>query len=69
MTRSSPGPIFPQVVLKKEVAEHYISMGLISAALRSLEELELWDALITCYRLLDKKHLAGELIHRRLEVR
>ena len=43
-------------------------MGFISAALKSLEELELWDALITCYRLLDKKHLAEELIQRRLKV-
>lgn len=33
-----------------------------------LEALELWDALITCYRLLAKKALAEELIQRRLGI-
>ena len=55
--------------MKKEVAEQYISMGCIGAALKTLEELELWDSLITCYRLLEKKNMAEELIQRRLLVR
>ncbi|GAX73776.1 hypothetical protein CEUSTIGMA_g1227.t1 [Chlamydomonas eustigma] len=60
---------FPlNVIMKKEIAEQYISMGFIGAALKSLEELELWDSLITCYRLLEKKNLAEELIARRLKV-
>ena len=44
-------------------------MGCIGAALKTLEELELWDSLITCYRLLEKKNMAEELIQRRLLVR
>ena len=56
-----PPPLPAQVILKKEVAEQYISMGFIGAALKTLEELELWDSLITCYRLLEKKNMVWML--------
>ncbi|KAG2495053.1 hypothetical protein HYH03_006983 [Edaphochlamys debaryana] len=59
---------FPlQVSLKREAAEHYVSMGLVGAALRVFEALEAWDAAITCYRLAGKRQLAEELVRRRLE--
>lgn len=38
------------------------------AALVELEALELWDALIACYRLLGKKPLAETLIQKRLDI-
>ena len=39
------------------------------AAIQTFEELELWDSLVTCYRLLQKKNLAEEVVQRRLKVR
>ncbi|GIM17240.1 hypothetical protein Vretimale_19748, partial [Volvox reticuliferus] len=60
---------FPlQVKLRREAAEHYVSMGLVGAAIRVFESLELWDSALTCYRLLGKKALAEELVRRRLAV-
>jgi hypothetical protein len=41
---------------------------LTGAALRIFEALEMWDALIVCYRLLEKKSLAEEVVRRRLKV-
>jgi hypothetical protein len=38
------------------------------AALKIFEALEMWDQLIVCYRLLDKKQVAQELVLARLQV-
>lgn len=38
------------------------------AALKIFEGLEMWDQLIVCYRLLDKKQVAQELVLTRLKV-
>lgn len=38
------------------------------AALGIYEELQLWDALVVCYRLLDKRSAAEDLLKRRLKV-
>lgn len=59
---------FPlQVTLKKELGEAYVSMGLVGEAMQLFEQLELWDELIICYRLLDQKVAAEQLIRNRLE--
>ncbi len=55
-------------LLRKELAEQYIGMGLVGAALRVFEELGMWDQLILCYQLLDKRQVARELIQQRLKV-
>ncbi|CAL5228170.1 g11251 [Coccomyxa viridis] len=55
-------------VLRKELGEQLVAAGLVGAAMTLFEELELWDALILCYRLLQKNVQAEELVHRRLEV-
>ena len=54
--------------LRKELGEQLIAAGLVGVAMALFEELELWDALILCYRLLEKNVQAEELVHRRLEV-
>ncbi len=56
------------LVLRKELGEQLVAAGLVGAAMTLFEELELWDALILCYRLLQKNVQAEELVHRRLEV-
>ncbi|KAJ8425179.1 hypothetical protein Cgig2_010788 [Carnegiea gigantea] len=53
-------------VLRKEYGELLVSCGLVGEALKIFEELELWDNLIYCYRLLEKKAAAVELIKTRL---
>ncbi|WIA10643.1 hypothetical protein OEZ85_010823 [Tetradesmus obliquus] len=58
-------PLWP--LLRKELAELYIAMGFVGAALRIFEGLEMWDQLILCYRLLDKKQVAQELVLQRLQ--
>ena len=59
---------FPlRVSLRKELGEAFVALGLVGAALPLFESLELWDNLIVCYRLLDKKIAAEQLIQRRLE--
>lgn len=53
-------------LLRKEYGELLISRGLIGEALKIFEDLELWDNLIYCYCLLEKKSAAVELIKARL---
>jgi len=60
---------FPlRVSLRKELGEAFVTLGLVGAALPLFENLELWDNLIVCYRLLDKKVAAEQLVKNRLEV-
>lgn len=53
-------PTFPAV--RKEYADLLVSCGLIGEALKVYEDLELWDNLIYCYRVLEKKSAAVDLI-------
>ncbi|KAL8139663.1 hypothetical protein V2J09_005684 [Rumex salicifolius] len=61
------GVYIPTVpALRKEYGELLVSLGMIGEALNIFEDLELWDNLIYCYRLLEKKAAAVELIKQRL---
>ncbi|OIS97025.1 PREDICTED: tetratricopeptide repeat protein 27 homolog isoform X1 [Nicotiana attenuata] len=55
--------------LRKEYADLLVSCGLIGEAVKVYEELELWDNLIYCYRLMEKKAAAVELIKSQLSER
>ncbi|PRQ55001.1 putative 43kDa postsynaptic protein [Rosa chinensis] len=52
--------------LRKEYGELCVRCGLIGEAVKIFEDLELWDNLIFCYSLLEKKAAAVELIKTRL---
>lgn len=52
--------------LRKEHGELLISCGLMGEAITIFESLELWDNLIYCYCLLEKKAAAVQLIKKRL---
>ncbi|KAK1437672.1 hypothetical protein QVD17_03468 [Tagetes erecta] len=52
--------------LRKEYADLLVSCGLIGEAVKTYENLELWDNVIFCYRLLEKKAASVELINTRL---
>ncbi|GBG74831.1 hypothetical protein CBR_g19343 [Chara braunii] len=51
-----------------ELGEQMVSSGLIGSALRIFEEMELWDSLINCYRLLGKTAQGTALVTERLKV-
>ncbi|KAK2445164.1 Protein prenylyltransferase superfamily protein [Trifolium repens] len=55
--------------LRKEYGELLVRCGLIGEAIKEFEDLELWDNLIYCYNLLEKKATAVELIRKRLSER
>ncbi|XP_061376118.1 uncharacterized protein LOC133318158 [Gastrolobium bilobum] len=55
--------------LKKEHGELLVRCGLIGEAVKVFEDLELWDNLIYCYSLLEKKASAVELIRKCLSER
>ncbi|KAH0744957.1 hypothetical protein KY290_032950 [Solanum tuberosum] len=55
--------------LRKEYGDLLVSCGLIGEAVKVYEDLELWDNLIYCYRLMEKKAAAVELIKARLSER
>ncbi|KAL4569426.1 hypothetical protein LXL04_025062 [Taraxacum kok-saghyz] len=57
-------PTFP--TLRKEYADLLVSSGLIGEAVKTYEALELWDNVIFCYRLLQKKAASVDLINTRL---
>ncbi|PHT24795.1 hypothetical protein CQW23_35537 [Capsicum baccatum] len=52
-----------------EFGDLLVSCGLIGEAVKVYEDLELWDNLIYCYRLMEKKASAVELIQARLSER
>ena len=58
----------PGAMLRKELGDHLVSLGMVGAALELFEEIELWDSLIVCLTLLGKKQAAADTIRRRLEV-
>nr|CCA17014.1 tetratricopeptide repeat protein putative [Albugo laibachii Nc14] len=43
----------PQFALKKDLAERYFALGAVASALELYKELEIWDEVVICYRLLD----------------
>ena len=58
---------FPPIhALKKELGEALISIGMVGAALKLFEEIEHWDAYISCLELLGKKQQAADVVKRRL---
>ena len=58
---------FPPIhALKKELGEALISIGMVGAALKLFEEIEHWDAYISCLELLGKKQQAADVVKTRL---
>ena len=54
---------FPLTVqLRKELGELLVALGLVGGALQLFESLELWDNLIVCYQLLNKRVQVRRLV-------
>ena len=58
----------PGAMLRKELGDQLVALGMVGAALELFEEIELWDSLIVCLTLLGKKQAAADTVRRRLEV-
>jgi tetratricopeptide (TPR) repeat protein len=56
----------PRWDLKKEVGDAFLRLGVAATAQRIFEELEMWEQVVTCYRVMDKMRQAEELVRARL---
>ncbi|CAG8533607.1 1542_t:CDS:1 [Paraglomus occultum] len=54
--------------MEKELAERFISLGVIRSALQIFERLEMWEDVINCYIMLEKHKTATEIIIDRLNM-
>ncbi|CAG8504336.1 3542_t:CDS:1 [Ambispora gerdemannii] len=54
--------------MEKELAERFMSLGVIRSALQIFERLEMWEEIINCYVILEKENKAKEIIHERLNI-
>ncbi|CAG8579821.1 473_t:CDS:1 [Paraglomus brasilianum] len=54
--------------MERELAERFISLGVIRSALQIFERLEMWEDIITCYIMLEKHKTATEIIIDRLNM-
>lgn len=54
--------------LRREAADEMVSCGMVGDALTEYEQLQEYDALVACYRLLGKAQAAEALVMQRLEV-
>ncbi|KAK9728459.1 hypothetical protein K7432_001062 [Basidiobolus ranarum] len=54
--------------LEKELAERFMSLGVIRSALEIFERLELWEEIIQCYGMLEKVEKAETIIQERLSI-
>eukprot|EP01098_Paradermamoeba_levis_P013375 TRINITY_DN6089_c0_g4_i1.p1 TRINITY_DN6089_c0_g4~~TRINITY_DN6089_c0_g4_i1.p1 ORF type:complete len:794 (-),score=249.56 TRINITY_DN6089_c0_g4_i1:18-2399(-) len=52
--------------LKRELGVRFMALGVLRSSLQLFEELEIWDEIIKCYLLLDKKEKAKEIVQERL---
>ena len=58
----------PQFALKKDLAERYFALGAVASALALYKELEIWDEVVLCYRLLDQQKKAEVLVRERISI-
>ncbi|ORY01097.1 TPR-like protein [Basidiobolus meristosporus CBS 931.73] len=54
--------------MEKELAERFMSLGVIRSALEIFERLETWEEVIQCYALLEKVEKAEAIIRERLAI-
>ncbi|KAM3961295.1 tetratricopeptide repeat protein 27 [Aphomia sociella] len=58
----------PAWTWRRNLAELYMSLGLVKAALEEYEQLQLWEEVIVCYNLLHLRHKAAEVIKQQIEI-
>ncbi|KAJ2478127.1 hypothetical protein IWW56_003924 [Coemansia sp. RSA 2131] len=56
-----------QWALERELAEQFISLGVVRSALDIFERLQMWDDVISCYTMLDQTDVAERIVRSELE--
>ncbi|ELR11983.1 tetratricopeptide repeat domain protein [Acanthamoeba castellanii str. Neff] len=61
---------FPcRLTLQKELGERFLSMGMAASALQIFEQFEMWENVITCYRVMGKDKKAEQVVMERLDAK
>ncbi|KAL0842398.1 hypothetical protein ABMA28_014511 [Loxostege sticticalis] len=58
----------PAWTWRQQLADLYLSMGLVKAALELFQQLQLWEDVIVCYTMLQLRHKAAEVIKQQIEI-
>ncbi|XP_063822025.1 tetratricopeptide repeat protein 27 [Ostrinia nubilalis] len=58
----------PAWTWRQQLADLYLSMGLVKAALELFRRLQLWEDVIVCYTMLQLRHKAAEVIQQQIEI-
>ncbi|CAK1545127.1 unnamed protein product [Leptosia nina] len=53
---------------RQQLADLYLSLGLVKAALEEYQKLQLWEDVIVCYTLLQLRHKAAEVIQQQIDI-
>ncbi|XP_038215269.1 tetratricopeptide repeat protein 27 [Zerene cesonia] len=59
----------PAWTWRQQLADLYLSLGLVKAALEEYLKLELWEDVIVCYTMLQLRHKAAEVIQQQIDVK
>ncbi|XP_037295680.1 tetratricopeptide repeat protein 27 isoform X2 [Manduca sexta] len=58
----------PAWTWRQQLADLYLSLGLVKAALEEYQKLQLWEDVIVCYTLLQLRHKAAEVIQQQIDI-
>ncbi|CAG4912678.1 unnamed protein product [Colias eurytheme] len=58
----------PAWTWRQQLADLYLSLGLVKAALEEYLKLELWEDVIVCYTMLQLRHKAAEVIQQQIDI-
>lgn len=59
----------PAWTWRQQLADLYLSLGLVKAALEEYQKLQLWEDVIACYTLLQLRHKAAEIIQQQIDIK
>ncbi|XP_063530950.1 tetratricopeptide repeat protein 27 [Cydia strobilella] len=58
----------PAWAWRQQLADLYLSLGLVKAALEEYQRLQLWEDVIVCYTMLQLRHKAAEVIQQQIDI-
>ncbi|XP_059057052.1 tetratricopeptide repeat protein 27 [Achroia grisella] len=59
----------PAWTWRQQLADLYVSLGLVKAALEEYQKLQLWEDVIVCYTILQLRHKAAEVIQKQIDTK
>ncbi|CCO32850.1 TPR repeat-containing protein C19B12,01 [Rhizoctonia solani AG-1 IB] len=62
-------PLPSKWAMEKELAERFLSIGVVKSALEIFERLEMWEEVVKCYQSIEKREQALEIVRDLLEGR